>query len=199
LGVNQTAFVLKNRGKSELLMSCEDKKRNHVLWIIGPTASGKTTLAEHILLKMREKGILAIHYDGDEVRDFFDNSLGFGVSDRLKVVKTLIHLSNKALFAGFNVIVSALTAHEDARTYVKHNVANLVFIYLECSIERCIERDPKGLYKKAINREIDTLIGFNDEYIPPENPDIIINTEGTSAEMSVLELMKRLGERGIIL
>ena len=180
-------------------MCLQYRKKKHVLWIMGPTASGKTTLAKGLKAKFQEKNILTLHYDGDEVRDFFGPSHGFKEEDRLMVVKTLAHLANKAVDAGVNVIVSALTANEDARKYTKKHVKNLVLVYLECSIEKCIERDPKGLYKKAINREIDTMIGFNDEYIPPENPDIVLNTEGTSVEMSVLELMKRLCELGIIL
>jgi len=172
---------------------------NNVFWIMGPTASGKTTLANIILSKLRENDTLAIHYDGDEVRDFFGLSLGFEKADRLKVVKTIVHLSNKAIDAGLNVIISALTANQDARNYVIRNVKNLILIYLECSIKKCMQRDHKGLYEKAVKKEINTVIGYNNEYLSPENPDIIINTDEKSLESSALDLMERLRERGIII
>ena len=170
----------------------EDGNKNCVLWIMGPTASGKTTLANGLKTKFRENGILTLHYDGDEVRDFFGPEHGFKEKDRLMVVKTLAHLANKAVDAGVNVIVSALTANEDAREYVKKHVKNLVLVYLECSIEKCMERDPKGLYKKAVNSELDTVIGYNTEYLPLVGPDLVLNTEDKSAEEVLADFVQKL-------
>ena len=87
-----------------------------------------------------------------------------------------MHLTNKATSSGINVIVSALTANEDARQLVRETVSGLILGYVNCPIDICAKRDPKGLYAQARKTEIDTLIGFNSEYVPPENPDIIIDT-----------------------
>ena len=94
----------------------------------------------------------------------------------------LVHLANKANDAKLNVIVSALTANQDARSFVIDNVNNLIIGYVKCSIDECIRRDPKGLYNKAKKGEIDTLVGFNQEYPEPDNPDIILETEKKSPE-----------------
>ena len=80
-----------------------------VLWLLGPTSAGKTTLATRVVADLRGRGIPAIHFDGDEVRDFFGASLGFGPDSRLRVVSVLVHLANKAADAGLHVVVSALT------------------------------------------------------------------------------------------
>lgn len=159
-----------------------------VLWLLGPTSAGKTTLAMRIVADLRKHGIPAIHFDGDEVRAFFGADLGFGAESRLRVVSTLVHLANKASGAGLHVVVSALTAGEDARTYVRANIRNLTLAYVACSIETCARRDPKGLYRKAIGGEIDTLIGYNTEYRPPENPDLVLDTETQSLD----ELSERI-------
>lgn len=151
-----------------------------VLWLLGPTSAGKTTLAARVVADLREHGILAIHFDGDEVRDFFGTDLGFGADSRLRVVSTLVHLANKAGDAGLHVVVSALTAGEAARAYVRSNVRSLTVGYVACSIQTCARRDPKGLYRKAMNGEIDTLIGYNTEYRPPEDPDLVLDTEAQS-------------------
>jgi adenylylsulfate kinase len=148
-----------------------------VLWLLGPTSSGKTTIATELLFSLRKKGIPVIHYDGDEIRDFFGDSIGFSAQDRYRVVHTIVHLVNKNSDAGLNVIVSALTANHDVRTFIKDRVNKLIVGYVKCSIDECIRRDPKGLYKKAKKGEIDTLIGFNQEYCEPENSDIILETE----------------------
>ena len=163
--------------------------KNFILWIMGPTASGKTTIARYILEEIRQMGRLAILYDGDEIRDFIGPCLGFKREDRLRVVKTLVHLANKAMVSGLDVIVSALTANPDARAYVKKNTKNLILACLDCDIATCINRDPKGLNKRARSGDIDTLIGYNTEYIPIGNPDILINTQSKTVEKCVQEFM----------
>ena len=153
-----------------------------VLWLLGPTSAGKTTLATRVVADLREQGVAAILFDGDEIRDFFGSSLGFGGESRLRVVTVLVHLANKAADAGLHVVVAALTAGQDARAYVRANVRNLRIGYVACSIEACARRDPKGLYQKAMRGEIDTLIGYNSEYRPPDCPDLVLDTESHSVE-----------------
>jgi adenylylsulfate kinase len=159
-----------------------------VLWLLGPTSSGKTTLATAVVASLREHGIPAIFYDGDEVRDLFGSDLGFSADNRLRVVSVLTHLANKAAEAGLHVVVAALTAGQEARDYVRNNVKNLKIGYIACSIDACAQRDPKGLYKKAIRGEIDTLIGYNSEYRPPDCPDLVLETELYSVD----ELVSRI-------
>ena len=77
-----------------------------------------------------------------------------------------------------NAVVSALTANEDARDYISENVSNIILIYLKCPIEICIKRDSRGLYQGVKEGKIDpkTLIGLEEPYPPPLNPDLIIST-----------------------
>jgi len=160
-----------------------------ILWLMGPTSSGKTSIAKAFNSSIKKCGdIPIIHYDGDEIRRFFGDAHGFGSSDRLRVVKTLVHLANKASAAGLYVIVSALTANEDARAFVAENLLNGRTVHVECSIEVCASRDPKGLYAKAAKGEIDTLVGVNSQYRAPDNPELVINTETDDLEAVVKKL-----------
>ena len=174
-------------------MICSDNKKN-IFWIMGPTSSGKTTLAKLFYKKIYSNEKFALHFDGDEVRDTFGSKLGFSSNDRLLVVKTLVYASNKGLQAGANVVVSALTAFEDARLYIKKNVENLIIIYLQCSINECARRDPKGLYAKERRGEIDTLVGVNSKYLIPHNFDIVLDTEKNSPTESLNELLSELSK-----
>lgn len=169
-----------------------------VLWLLGPTSAGKTTLATRIVADLRRLAIPAIHFDGDEVRDFFGADLGFGAESRLRVVSMLVHLANKTADAGLHVVVSALTAGEDARAYVRVNVHNLTLGYVACSIQTCAQRDPKGLYRKAMNGEIDTLVGYNTEYRPPECPDLVLDTERYCLDELVKRVIAGYGSRGMM-
>ena len=174
--------------------SSENPDPGFVLWLMGPTSGGKTTIAEHLLERLRADGSASMHFDGDEVRDFFGDTLGFQASDRQRVVGTLVHLANKTAEAGVNVIVSALTANEDARRHVLDSVKNLKIVYIKCSIETCAERDPKGLYALAKNGEIDTLIGINSDYLPPDSPDLVIDTEALSPDEAVDAIIMHLDQ-----
>ena len=126
--------------------------------------------------------------DGDEVRDLFGSDLGFSEAARMQVVKTLVYAANKACDAGLNVVISALTANQDARDYVATHVNSLVMGYVSCSLDECIKRDVKGLYKKAISGEIKTVIGFNTPYHQPDDPDIILDTENNSLDKIIKQL-----------
>jgi len=152
-------------------------QRGTVLWLMGPTSAGKSTLAARAVADLRKMGMPVIGYDGDEVRGLLGTDLAFGADDRLRVVAVLAHLANKAAEAGLHVVVSALTAGQDARDHARRTVGNLKIGYVSCSIDVCARRDPKGLYRKAISGEIDTLVGYNSEYRPPDNPDLVLDTE----------------------
>ena len=165
-----------------------------VLWLMGPTSGGKTTIGEQLLERLRADGSPCMHFDGDEVRNFFGEDHGFEVSNRQRVAAALVHLANKTSAAGINVIVSALTASEDARRVVLDTVKNLIIVYIKCSIETCGERDPKGLYTQAKNGEIDTLIGVNSDYLPPDNPDLVIDTEDLSPVEAVEAIIKHFDQ-----
>ena len=172
--------------------------KNFVLWLLGPTSSGKTTIANQLVFELRKRDITIISFDGDEVRNFFGKNFGFSSENRIAIVKTLTHLANKSIDAGINVIVSALTANENARNYVKNNCKNLISGYVQCSIEICATRDPKGLYARAKKGEINTLIGYNSEYIPPI-AEITINTEKRSLNQSTEFLINELKSRKILI
>lgn len=164
---------------------------------MGPTSSGKTTLAKLLYNRLSSSNNFTLHFDGDEVRDAFGNNLGFTNSDRLLVIKTLVYVSKKGLDAGANVIVSALTAFEDARLYVRKNLNQYILIYLRCSISECSRRDPKGLYAREKSGEINTLVGASSIYNEPEHPDVILDTDAITPEESLQELISKLSERQI--
>lgn len=164
-----------------------------VLWLLGPTSAGKTTLAMRVVADLRGDGIPAILFDGDEIRDFFGADFGFGADSRLRVVSVLVHLANKAADAGLHVVVAALTAGQDAREHVRANVRNLTLGYVSCSTQTCAQRDPKGLYGKAMRGEIDTLIGYNSEYRPPDNPDLVLDTETHSLDELAARIVASYG------
>jgi adenylylsulfate kinase len=167
------------------------------IWILGPTSSGKTTIGMALVDSLRKDHFHTIHYDGDEIRGFFGPDLGFKKENRLKVVSAIVHLANKAAAARVTPVVSALTANVDAREYVRATSTNLFVVSLSCPLEVCITRDSRGLYKKAINGEIDpkTLIGFETPYPAIDAPDLLIDTSVMAPTESVAAIKHHLYKR----
>lgn len=168
-----------------------------VHWLMGPTSAGKTTIGLAFTQRLRDNAVPSIHLDGDEVRSILGDSLGFTPEDRFRNVSLYVHLANKCLDAGLNVVVSALTAHQRARRFVTDNVRNLVLVYLECPLEVCIERDSRGLYRKARAGEIaaDSIVGLTKPYPAPARPDLMLPTSRLSVEQSVDRLYRHFASR----
>lgn len=163
--------------------------RPFTLWLMGPTSSGKTTIAQALRKRLKRKGLSCLHYDGDEVRDFYGPDFPFGAESRLRVVSTCVHLANKAVNEGLYCIVSALTANEDAREYLAEHLVDFKIGYVHCELDECIKRDPKGLYKKAIDGEITTLVGYNTPYVPPSSMSVDIDTLSCDVDQAVEEIL----------
>ncbi len=169
--------------------------RAPILWLMGPTSAGKTTISESLVARLRGRGRGAILHDGDQVRDYFGDLIGFGADDRIRVVSTLIDLAERTADAGLVTVVAALTAHDDARERVRAMVPRPMIVHVSCAIDACIARDPKGLYRQAIDGEIDTLIGYNQAYRPPEDPDLVIETDALGVDECVDAIVAALETR----
>ena len=73
-----------------------------------------------------------------------------------------------------------ISPYREFRRYARSEIninSNFYEVYVKCSLETCIKRDPKGLYKKALSSEVKDLTGLQDSYEEPENPEVIINSE----------------------
>ena len=180
-GYDVVQFINENLSKYQRA----EFKNGVVIWIMGPTSAGKTTLAKAFVNTIKKSKVPVYHLDGDEIRSSFGSQHSFSADARLQVVKNIVHHANKMAKEGHNVIVSALTAHEDARAFVHAHIEDLTIVYLDCPIEECVRRDPKGLYAESLNGKVDTVIGLNSKYNPPGKIDISIDTNKLSVEACV--------------
>ncbi len=170
-----------------------------VVWLMGPTAAGKTTLASTLGERLRAQwNMPVVHWDGDQVRGMLGDTLDFSPQSRLHVVRTLAALASSTSQAGVLTIVSALTAHDDARRLIRERLPRLLIVFVRCPVETCMERDPNGLYRQAAAGDIDTLIGYNSHYTPPRTPDLELDTSSESIDACVQRLIDFLGARNLL-
>ncbi len=139
-----------------------------------------------------------MHWDGDQVRDMLGDNLSFAPESRLLVVRSLATMALASSEAGVLTIVSALTAHDDARQLIRDMLPRLLVVYVKCAVETCMQRDPKGLYAQAAAGEIDTLIGYNSDYTPPQKADLELDTSSENVDACVQKLVDFLGGQGLL-
>ncbi len=162
-------------------------KKGTVIWFFGLSGSGKTTLAEGLHKKLLNKGFLTRRLDGDLLRKSLNADLGFDENDRKENIRRAAEISKLFSEIGVITICSFITPKEDLRNLVKEIIGKetVIDIYVNCPIETCIRRDVKGLYKKALNKEISNFTGIDSVFEFPQNFSFIVNTEQESIEHSI--------------
>jgi adenylylsulfate kinase len=165
-------------------------KQPFVLWFTGLSASGKTTLAGLLQAELVKSGLRCFVLDGDRLRDGLCNDLGFSPEDRAENLRRAGEVARLLVDAGLVVIAAFISPYAADRSRVRSRFkANQFYeIFLECPIEVCRQRDPKGLYRKAHEGLIPTFTGVSDPYEPPPAPDLVIRTGELTIQQSLQAL-----------
>ena len=154
----------------------EDIIKPWVIIIMGPTASGKSTLGSLLYDQIQSKSNKIKFYDGDKIRKKLKNEYTHSLSDRFRVLDEYLEIITKDYEDGYNIILSTVLHKNKMREIVKNKLDNVFIIYLHCNVNVCKKRDFKGHYAKAQKGELNCFPGITEPYEYPDNADLIINT-----------------------
>lgn len=171
------------------------KRNTHnsfLIWFTGLSGSGKSTIANQLEVSLYNKGISTYVLDGDNIRLGLNKDLTFSQQDRQENIRRISEVANLMIDAGIVVLAAFVSPYKKDRENIRKVVKdiNFVEVYINASLEVCEQRDVKGLYKKARAGEIKNLTGLNAPYEAPDNPDIEINTDELSIELSVTKILE---------
>ncbi|OGF27181.1 adenylyl-sulfate kinase [Candidatus Falkowbacteria bacterium RIFOXYB2_FULL_34_18] len=169
-------------------------QKNFVLWFTGLSGAGKTTIADLVFQKLKQKIFSIERLDGDMVREHLTRDLGFSRGDRDENIRRVGFVSRLLSRNGVVVIASFITPYNHHREMLRETVDNFIEVFVDAPLEVCESRDPKGIYKKARAGEIEFFTGIDDSYDVPESPHIHIKTDEVGIEESVaivLEYLKK--------
>lgn len=164
-----------------------------VIWLTGLSGSGKTTIANHLMKRLKEKSVVPVILDGDEIRHAIKLQ-GFDEDSRKKHNLNVGYIASLFEKQGNIVIVSLISPYDDTRNEIRKMCSNFIEVYVSTDIEICIKRDPKGLYKKAQSGELKDFTGVSAPYYPPLNPEIILDTDNLNVNESaslIIDFLKK--------
>jgi adenylylsulfate kinase len=162
----------------------------------GLPCSGKTTICKKLSEHIPNLAIL----DGDEMRELLSPNEDFSRNGIINHNKKVVSIAKLLLVHNVSVCVSKINPfvenREDARKILTDY--NFVEVYVKCSIGSCEKRDVRGMYKKARNGKINNFIGIHVTYEPPIKPELIVDTENSTINHSVQEILDYLNENKLI-
>ena len=171
-----------------------------VLWFTGLSACGKSTIANAVDHRLSLAGKHSVVLDGDNIRMGLNKNLGFSAEDRAEnirrigeVAKLFAHNANFTLTA----FISPYRADRDAvRALLQPG--EFIEILVDATVETCVQRDPKGLYKKARAGEIKNFTGISDPYEGPEKPELVLDSNNKGIEELTNEVIAYLEKNGYL-
>ena len=169
-------------------------EKGFTVWFTGLSCSGKTTVSQGVAKELRKRGLKVEVLDGDVVRTNLSKGLGFSKEDRDTNIKRIGFVCKLLSRNGVVAIGAAISPYREIRDYNRQEIGDFVEVYCKCSLDVCIQRDVKGLYKKALAGEISNYTGISDPYEEPLNPEVVVETDKEAEEESVRKVIRKLEE-----
>ena len=169
------------------------------VWFTGLSGSGKSTIAEMLFHEFEARGMKTEILDGDVVRQNLSKGLGFSKEDRDTNILRIGFVAELLTRNGVATICCPISPYKETRDAVRAQIGRFVEVYVYATVDEiAANRDPKGLYKKALAGEITGFTGVDDPYEAPEDPELVVDTIVETPEESLRRVMDTLHRLGYL-
>lgn len=171
-----------------------------VLWLTGLSGAGKSTIARAVERRLFDEGRLVKVLDGDNVRHGLNRDLGFSPGDRAENLRRVAEVAGLFREAGFIVLTAFISPYRREREQAAAIIGGDYFheVYVQADLELCKQRDPKGLYRKALSGDIENFTGVSDPFEEPARPDLTLNTGESDLEQCARQMTGYLERQSIL-
>ena len=169
-----------------------------IIWLTGLSGSGKSTIADGLEQLLYQNGFKTYLLDGDNIRHGLNKNIDFSEAGRKENIRRIGEVAKLFLDAGLIVITAFISPFKEDRQVVRDLVAEgeFVEVFVDCPLEVCEKRDVKGLYAKARSGEIPNFTGISSPFEQPEKPEIYLNSDHSSVDECVAEIVRFINEIG---
>lgn len=173
------------------------------IWITGLPGSGKSTVAQTLLEKLKERGIHAQIVSSDMLRKVVTPKAKYTKEERDMVYDAIIFVAELLTRNGVNVVIDATGNRRKYRNHARKKISRFMESYVRCPLEVCIKREsrrgktfyaPKGIYKKAFMGESATVPGIGVPYEEPLNPEVVVDSDKLNAGQCAERILEVLIE-----
>lgn len=180
-------------------VTADDRARRHghpgsVVWLTGLSASGKSTLARALERRLFDDGRAVSVLDGDNLRFGLNSDLGFADTDRSENIRRVSEVARLLAMSGQVAVVALITPFQRDRAVARAICMDHPFleVFVDCPVEVCASRDPKGLYRRAQAGEIAGFTGVTAPYEPPVMPDVHVHTDRVGVDAAAEQVLAAL-------
>jgi sulfate adenylyltransferase len=187
-------------GAARVSTGSPTQKPGFILWFTGLSGAGKSTVAQAVRAQLTDHRVEIL--DGDEVRENLSKGLGFSKEDRDTNIRRIGFVARLLARHGVIAVTAAISPYADARDEIRRLAAQegtrFIEVYARAEMNVLVDRDVKGLYRKALAGEIAHFTGVSDPYEPPPNPEIVVRSDQESVETSAARVLAYLVENGLL-
>jgi adenylylsulfate kinase len=162
------------------------------IWITGLPASGKSTVASALARQIRTRGISVAVLESDVLRKLFSVQPSYDEQDREYFYGSLAFIGRVLTEHGITVIFDATANRRAYRDRARQQIPKFMEVFVDCPLEVCIARDPKGIYRKARSGEAAYVPGVQTAYEPPEKPDVVVHGDRDDPEDAAKRVISAL-------
>ena len=177
----------------------EPKPKNaFAVWVTGLPASGKSTLVTSLKAQLADRGIDVAVLESDVLRQVLTVRPHYDEQEREAFYRQMVYIGKLLTQHGVPVIFDATANRRRYRDAAREQIPRFMEVYVECPLDICVARDPKGIYRKARAGEADTVPGLQSAYEAPEKPELVVDGVRELPETAARRLMIKLAEKGYI-
>jgi ATP sulfurylase/adenylyl-sulfate kinase len=167
-----------------------------VVWLTGLSGAGKTTIAQEVAADLREAGLPVEILDGDTVRQYLGQGLGFSRTDRDTNIRRIAFVAKLLARNGAAVIVAAISPYREVREEARADIGRFIEVFVRCPLDELMRRDTKGLYAKALAGQLGNFTGVSDPYEEPLSPEVTVDTATDTVAESVARVLYAINRSG---
>ena len=168
------------------------------VWITGLPASGKSTVSRALASQLAARGIDAAILESDAMRQVFTPEPDYTEKERTLFYRQMTWIGALLVRHGVPVIFDATANRRSLREAARQAIPRFIEVYVDCPMEVCMARDPKGIYRRAGQGEASSVPGLQTPYEPPEKPEVVVDGVREEPESAASRIIATLLENGIL-